>query len=182
MDQSHLLHFLHTISQLKNLPRTGWVGRVQNPETVSSHIFRTALLPLVLNEPTLDVNKCVKMGLLHDLAESLIGDLTPDQAATVNKHELEKQGFQQLVSDLPDPISKDFLDLWLEFEEGTTPEARFMKEIDKLEMVLQAREYETDQPGVNLEPFFTSTEGIFTYPSIQALDSEARKQRPRHEE
>ncbi|KAA6389279.1 MAG: putative hydrolase-HD superfamily protein, partial [Streblomastix strix] len=104
IDLNRMLTFLQTISKLKRLPRTGWVGRVQNPETVSSHIFRTALLGFVLRNSKVDIGKCVIMGLIHDLAESIVGDLTPDQAATVDKFQLEKDGVDKLCEDLPEDV------------------------------------------------------------------------------
>ncbi|KAH7826942.1 putative HD domain containing protein [Monocercomonoides exilis] len=154
--------------------------RVNNPETVSSHIFRTALLGFVIREKDIDYGKCIKMGLIHDLAESVIGDLTPDQALKVDKHQLEADGVKKLCEDLPVDVADEFTTLWNEFEDGNTKEAKLVREFDKLEMIMQAREYEIDQPGVNLETFFASTADMFTFPCTKALDERIRATRSEH--
>jgi len=87
------LHFLHLIQQLKHLPRTGWLRTVEQPESVASHSFRLALLSLFTPvglasvlfflsrmlifppEKGLDRSRCMFIGLIHDLAESVVGDI-----------------------------------------------------------------------------------------------------------
>src|SRR3989339_2211175 len=74
-----LIDFLHKVGQLKGLKRTGWVYKnIPDPESVAEHSFRTAILALVLaDELKADKERLVKMALIHDLAESITGDLTP---------------------------------------------------------------------------------------------------------
>lgn len=55
------------------------------------------------------------------------------------------------------------MELWEEYESGTTPEAKCVKDLDKLELILQADEYEADQ-NVDLQQFFDNTENVFTTP------------------
>ena len=72
-----LIDFFHEIGSLKDLKRTGWLMRkVSNPESVADHSFRTAVMALIL-APRLKLNteKCLKMAVLHDLAEARIGDI-----------------------------------------------------------------------------------------------------------
>lgn len=78
------LEFLATTSRLKHLPRTGWV-RVGVPgpvEPVAGHMYRLALLVMLMpQEAGLNRDKAIKMALAHDIAESLVGDITPYDGA-----------------------------------------------------------------------------------------------------
>lgn len=50
---------------------------VDNAETVACHMYRVALMAMVLRDNGLDVARCVQMALVHDLAEAIVGDITP---------------------------------------------------------------------------------------------------------
>lgn len=73
-------------------------------------------------------------------------------------------------------VGDEMFSLWKEYEEGKTPEAILVKDIDKFDMVLQADHYEVDQ-NLNLEQFFSSTKGKFKHPFIQDLEKELYQQR-----
>ena len=102
------------------------------------------------------------MSLVHDLAESQIGDIASrsiknadkKEKMSQDKHRKEKNAYAKLASMLND---KEFYKLWLEFEEGKTKEATFVRQLDKLEMHLQAMEYEKSQ-GRDLGEFFSMTD------------------------
>lgn len=66
--------------------------------------------------------------------------------------------------------------LWQEFENGTSIESVIARQFDKLEMIIQADEYERQQ-GVNLQQFFDSTANYFTHPEVLALANEVRAKR-----
>ena len=133
------------IGKLKNERRRGWVLRgVENPESVADHSYMTAVMCMLLADDTVDKDKAVKMALVHDMAESVVGDLTPDDIDRESKHEKEKNAMIEIVALLPGLQGKDIMDLWLEFEQGSTNEAIFVKEIDLLDLVMQALEYEKD--------------------------------------
>lgn len=89
------------LEKLKHLSRTGWVGEgIENPETVASHSWQMAVMALYLSEKVMnkyDFNKVIKLCLCHDLAESIIGDITPQQEEYKGKVTQEKQwkGLQQ---------------------------------------------------------------------------------------
>lgn len=151
-----LIEFLHKIGRLKKTKRLGWVHyKVPNPESVAEHTFRTAVLALVISEKLgFDKNKCVKMALIHDLAESLVGDLTPwEGVGEEEKHEREKKAMRELTEKLD---NEEILELWNEYEERNTPEAKFVWELDRVEMLLQAYEYEKEHKDVSLEEFWKS--------------------------
>ena len=138
-----LLRFFHLAGRLKDTPRAGWTLRgISAPESVAEHSHRAALLALVLApraHPPLDVSRCVAMALVHDLAEALVGDITPyDGISPDDKRAREEAAMRELASLAAD---ESLLALWREYDGAASPEARFVKELDKLETVLQASEY-----------------------------------------
>ena len=87
------------------------------------------------------------MCLVHDVAEIVVGDLTPHDAIQGQaKHDLERAGMLK--------IAPQWIDLFDEYEQGTSDEARFVKTMDKLDMGLQAMHYQ--QQGLDLNEFITS--------------------------
>ena len=73
-----------------------------------------------------------------------VGDFTPyDPISKTEKYNLEKRAVDKISDLIPEPeMKKEMIDLWNEYEEGTTPEAILVKDIDRLEMIIQAVEYE----------------------------------------
>ncbi|KAJ6019512.1 hypothetical protein N7522_001579 [Penicillium canescens] len=145
--EATLLPFLHAIEPLKHMPRTGWLRTIQNPESVAAHSFRVAILAMLAPEHLdLDRAKCIQMALIHDLAESVIGDIpTFAKVPKQRKYEMERNGFQYLENLLRTYNSKkaeEISELWLEYEKGDTPEAQWVREMDKFECLVQAHEYE----------------------------------------
>ena len=138
-----LLELFHLAGRLKTTPRAGWGLRgVAHPESVADHSWRLALLALVLApraDGPLDRERCVAMALVHDLAESLVGDITPyDGVPPEEKRRREEEAMRRL-----DALAggAGLMELWEEYDAAATPEARFVKELDKLETALQAAEY-----------------------------------------
>ena len=132
---------------LKQLPRTGWVrSNVSNPESVAAHSWGMAILALRLAPNDIDLTKVLSMCLVHDLPEVIIGDLTPHDDTT-NKAEQEHDAMRQLAP--------EWLALFEEYEAGESKEAKFVKQIDKLDMGLQAILYQNQQ-GLDLSEFLVS--------------------------
>ena len=128
---------------LKRLPRTGWLEEgVKNPESVASHIYSLAVMTMVEAEARgLDVCKAVKMALLHDLAESYTGDLTPATKKKIPKNilqQVEKAIVRELFSSLPPKIAQQYTELHQEYLGRRTPEARFVHKLDRRELVEEA--------------------------------------------
>ena len=86
----------------------------------------------------------MKMANLHDLAESLVGDKMPDSISREKKALVEGKAMKIILSKLPGPLREKYLDIWNEYIENSTVRAKFVHNIDKLEMALQAKEYEFD--------------------------------------
>ncbi|XP_008300651.1 5'-deoxynucleotidase HDDC2 [Stegastes partitus] len=180
---SNMLQFMKLIGQLKRVPRTGWVYRkVQNPESVSDHMYRMAMMSLTISDPTLDKHRCMKLALVHDMAECIVGDIAPaDNVSKAEKHRREEEAMQRLSGLLPDGLKQEIFGLWEEYETQSSAEARLVKQLDLLEMILQAHEYEELEgaPG-RLQEFFNSTAGRFQHPDVLQLVGALNEERGRH--
>ena len=175
-----LIEVFYEFNHLKALYRQGWL-RVGIPkdqcETVAEHSMGVALLALFLADahfPALDAGKLVRMALLHDFGEIYAGDIIPGKMALADKHELERRSVERVFLRLS--RGKEYLALWEEFEEGQTAEARFIKEIDRLEMGLQASVYEHERLA-DLSGFFDSTDKALSTPELRDVLSALLKLR-----
>ena len=138
-----LIGVLDAAGKLKRVARAGWVRvGVPRPESVADHSYRVALMAVLFGSRLgLDVEKMTRLALLHDLAEARVGDVTPvDGISSAEKHAREGAAFAEIVAGLPEGPALD--DLWREYETGSSSEARIVRQLDKLEMALQALEYE----------------------------------------
>ncbi|KYO18959.1 5'-deoxynucleotidase HDDC2 [Alligator mississippiensis] len=169
-----LLPFLRLVGQLKRVPRTGWVYRnVEKPESVSDHMYRMAVMALATEDKKLNKDRCIRLALVHDMAECIVGDIAPaDNISKEEKHKREEAAMKQLTQLLSENLRKEIYELWEEYEYQSTAEARFVKELDQCEMILQAFEYEELEktPG-RLQDFYDSTAGKFSHPEIVQLVS-----------
>ncbi|KAG2063792.1 hypothetical protein BDR04DRAFT_1037069 [Suillus decipiens] len=168
------LAFFHVLERLKTQKRTGWVDNkehihIPNAESISDHMYRMAILAMCTSDSTLDVSKCVMMAVIHDLAEAQVGDITPREGISKQeKRRLEAEAMRNFVHDMlhGSPAALRIDALWNEYEEGETSEAKFVKDLDRLEMALQAREYETAH-ALDLQPFFDSSLPHLRHPEVK---------------
>ncbi len=143
--RSTLLDFIEKAGVLKNISRTGWVeAGIDKAESVADHSYRCAILAMIFGDlKGLDTERMIRMALLHDLHESLIGDLTPDQ----RRHEPEKhvimkrKAIENVLSHLPVALKEKYGSLLEEYLDQNSVESRLVNELDKLEMAIQAFEY-----------------------------------------
>lgn len=136
---------------------------VRDPESVADHMYRMGVMAFVADySPGVDRDRCIKMALVHDIAEAIVGDITPsDGVPKDEKSRREREAINHMCNILGGGSrAEEILELWLEYEENSTLEAKVVKDFDKVEMILQALEYEQEQ-GTNLEDFFQSTAGKF---------------------
>lgn len=173
---SRAVDFFQLTEQLKRTPRTGWVNHgVDKPESIADHMYRMSLMAMVAAKemPGLDQNRCVKLALIHDLAEAIVGDITPnDPVSKEEKNKMESDAMAKIRAMLGDALGgEDMEALWHEYEDQVTDEAKLLKDLDKLEMIMQAGEYERAQ-GKDLSQFFESTAGKFATPVGQAWEAE----------
>jgi len=142
-----ILDFFKTAANLKKISRQGWIDKLslKNPESVADHSYSMAVISMVISDlENYNSEKIIKMVLLHDLAESKIGDYTPEQLSNEKKNKLENNAFNEIIKNLPDLIKLQYLQIWQEYQENTSLESKLVHQIDKLEMVLQAKIYEKD--------------------------------------
>ena len=165
-EPARVVQFLHLATNLKTTPRTGWVKRnVKDPESIADHMYRMSLMALLMegNTDGYDVDRCIRLAIVHDLAECIAGDITPVCGVSDGeKYRMESEAMDTITSMLGDnAASRNIRALWDEYERGETKEAKLVKDFDKVEMIVQAGEYERDQGerGVELQEFFDSTAG-----------------------
>ncbi|NNE08829.1 MAG: HD domain-containing protein [Gemmatimonadetes bacterium] len=133
-------------AQLKQLYRQGWL-QVGVPdrqcESVAEHTLGVVLLACLIAErerPDLDRDKVFRMALIHDFGEIHAGDITPrDGVSAAEKKAREIEGIDAVLRDFPG--GEEWMAVWHEYEESATPEAQFVKQIDRLEMGLQGHIY-----------------------------------------
>ncbi|CAI8587231.1 unnamed protein product [Vicia faba] len=161
---SSAIDFLSLCHRLKTTKRAGWLRKdVQDPESIADHMYRMGLMALIAPDfPGIDRDKCVKMAVVHDIAEAIVGDITPaDGVPKEEKSRREQEALDHMCKVLGGGSrAKEVAELWTEYEANSSPEAKFVKDLDKVEMILQALEYE-DEQGKDLDEFFQSTAGKF---------------------
>lgn len=143
------LEGLLTAYQLKNEQRTGWQLRnVEDPESVAAHSWGVAFLTLAYaDEAGVDADEALRLAVLHDVGEAELGDVPtradPDHQPAVSAAEKERQE-EATVVELADALGDDLLADWAAYERKDTPEARFVKDMDLVDMCVQALLYERD--------------------------------------
>ncbi|CDW55485.1 HD 3 domain containing protein [Trichuris trichiura] len=176
----NVLTFCEFLARLKHLPRTGWVNNnVRNPETVAGHMYRMAMLMFCVDtkKEGVDFNHCVKMALVHDLAESIIGDITP--ACNISKQakfQWERAAMEKICEFVVANMADQVIRLFDEFERGMTKEAMLVRDLDKFDMLEQAMEYEKNEnrPG-ELRSFLDCTVGVFVTDTVNKWAAKVRE-------
>ncbi len=130
------------LRRLKELPRTGWVQRgVEGPETVAAHSHAVAVLAMAEAWARgLDPGRAALLALVHDLAEAVVGDLVPGQVDEAAKRDMERTAITRI--DREAGLGGLISGLWEAYEAQASPEARLVRELDRLDPVLQAEHYE----------------------------------------
>ena len=186
MDASIALQLLLDAHRLKRIPRAGWVMRgVADAESVADHSFGVAIISLILAETMdrpLDKAKLLTIALLHDLPESVVGDLPTPAAAHFPpgaKRKAEMEALDDLLRRLP--CAEHWRAWWQEFADGTSIEGQLVRDADRLDMLIQAHVYEQTTGNRWLEEFWPPSEDSpFEFPVTQTLYEELRalRQRP----
>lgn len=151
------LAFFHLIERLKTTKREGWRRfDINHGESISDHMYRMSIITL-LCPPALasriDLARCTKMALVHDMAEALVGDITPvDGVAKSEKSRREADTMDYLCTSLLGNVhggvaGQQIREVWQEYEDSKTLESHFVHDVDKMELLLQMIEYERDHKG-----------------------------------
>lgn len=176
------LQFFKDVGKSKGLLRSGWIReKIKNPESVAEHSFRVGVLSMILAD-ALKANKekLVKMALIHDLSMSITGDQVWVRWGIVNMKSREEKERKE-IKGLVDMFSKieerdEFIGIFEELLNRSSKESRIFWQIDKLEMAIQAFEYERDQ-NKNLEEFFQTADMYIKEPLIRNIFVEVLKSR-----
>jgi putative hydrolase of HD superfamily len=184
MNKDNLIDLLLEAATLKRMPRTGWGLRgVSHVESVADHSFGVAFVALalanLLQDEGLNLEKVLIMAILHDVAEVRLTDLPSTAVRLIPgevKSEAEATAMTELLSPLPAGVHLQAL--WQEFEDQTSPEGRFIRDCDKLEMMVQCLRYE--QAGSRgLDEFWDSMDRReWQYPLCAELYARLKAKRP----
>ena len=110
---------------------------------------------LALRPDTIRLERALALAVIHDLPEVLAGDITPaDGVSAEEKVRRETEALESLLQD--HPRAEELRTLWEEYNAGKSPEARFVRACDKLDMALQAQRYEALHPDLDLSEFVDS--------------------------
>lgn len=196
MSNYWVLALLDKVNDLKQLPRTGWLlAGVSAPESIAEHSFATALLALLLGEAInsdwaahglsrpLDLDRVLRIALLHDLAESVLTDLPRRSTAVFGraaKYKAEAQITQQLFASMP--AGETYAAYGAEYAAAATSEAQVVHDADQLELVHQALRYEA-RGQRNLDDFWQGHQWHYsTSASLFAALQARRKLSVHHDE
>ncbi|XP_077300890.1 5'-deoxynucleotidase HDDC2 [Arctopsyche grandis] len=177
-DYKKLLEFLELVGQLKHIKRTGWLLKnIDDCETIAGHMYRMGMMTFLIKEDSgLDRLRCLEIALVHDLAECIVGDITPFCGVSeVDKHRMEDEAMQK-ISKLIGFSGENVYRLYKEYENKSSPEAEFVKQLDKFDFVLQAFEYEKREK-TTYQDIFDNMESKITHPMLTKLLSEIQEQR-----
>lgn len=133
MQIDSLLPFVAEIDRLKTINRQSLIHTGGRHENSAEHSWHLAMCVLVFKEfapPGTDIEKAIKMALLHDIVEIDAGD-TFVYADLSGKKEKELQALERLTSLLPENLAAEFKSIWNEFEDGASNEAKYVSAIDR---------------------------------------------------
>nr|XP_046915336.1 5'-deoxynucleotidase HDDC2-like [Dermatophagoides farinae] len=189
-----MVRFLCLTGRLKTLPRRGWILNnrgIQNPESIAGHMYRMAIMKFLFDfhdddnndgdstgskTTKLDANKVMKLSLVHDMAECIVGDITPmDGIDADEKHRNELEVMEKLASLLPSKQSKHLLDLYREYDAHQSAEALLVKEFDRFDICLQAFQYEQyeyhnhEKRIVRFDRFFEIADENINHPLLRKM-------------
>ncbi|MGI8405780.1 MAG: HD domain-containing protein [Thermomicrobiales bacterium] len=186
------------LAELKRIRRTGWLDRgvpASETESVADHSLLTTLIAWIsaTSDPELDADRVLKLALVHDLTEAIFGDRPPydrkdvpagDPEAlraffsvrhlrspedAIAKREAERSAAAELLAMMP-PIARAQIDsLLAEYEAQKTPEAQFVKQVDRLEAFLQSRAYARDFADLPFAGFTDMARREIDHPLLAAI-------------
>ena len=146
--EENVINYYVICNRLKNVIRTGWKNwNVQREriESVAEHIFGVQMLAIAMKSEyqyDVDIMKVIFMLAVHELGETIIGDLTQFQISKNDKEKLEHEAVNKILSGLLD--GNQIEQLFLEFDEHNTKESIFAYQCDKLECDLQSKLYDEE--------------------------------------
>ena len=200
----NILHFVINVGKLKNIYRKGitFYG-VKNPETTNDHVFRTAIIALVSTpRKKLNLEKVLKIALIHDLCKVYAGDITPydgflpkdkkeryqfvrkwprllkreKEKWAAKKFEKEYSSLKKLISKLPKRLKKEILTLWTDYTKWKTPEGKFVYQLDMAENLVEALEHREKNKKFPTQPWWEHADEVIDDPILLKFLKEIEKE------
>ena len=187
MEATALLQALHMAERLKDATRHCYTSEGRH-ESVAEHSWRISLMAYWISDefPEADMNKVLRMCLIHDLGEAFTGDI-PTFLKTSSDEKREDELLAEWVSTLPQPFREEMAALYREMNERKTLEARIFKAMDSLEALIQHNEsdlstwsenasdlnmhYADDK--VSFSPYLTNLRELIRKDTIAKIESES---------
>ena len=137
MQPRKLIEFFGVVEKLKCNTRHSWTSNGRQ-ESVAEHSWGLAIMAMLVADefPDIDIEKVLKMCVIHDLGEAITGDI-PAFDKTNEDEKAEDKAIEYLLKLLPDDISNEFSELVIEMNELSTEEAKLVKALDKLEVLVE---------------------------------------------
>ncbi len=191
------------------MPRRRWVIRnIKNPESIAAHTFRVAIMAWFLGvekNDNFNIEKIIKMALIHDLCDIYTGGITPYDSILPKskkarqellktwprlsggkrkilieqKFKKEKRGLEKLIKNLHPKLKNEIMALWIDYEKGLSKEGRFFKPTDRIESFLQATEYWEKNKNLPQKPWWDQAREVFDDPVlldfIESMDKKFHK-------
>ena len=146
--EENVINYYVLCNKLKNVIRTGWKDwnvQKERVESIAEHVFGVQMLAIAMKSEyqyDIDIMKVIYMLAIHELGESVIGDLTQFQITKQEKEKIEHEAVHKILSKLLD--GDQIEELFLEFDSHRTKEAMFAYQCDKLECDLQCKLYDEE--------------------------------------
>lgn len=140
MNHRTYINFLNSIEKLKCNTRHSWTSTGRQ-ESVAEHSWRLAVMAMLCKDeyPQLDIDKVIKMCLIHDFGEAITGDI-PAFNKTEEHETKEEEAVEQLLSQLPDETRIELSELFEEMSQLETPESKLFKALDNMEAIVSHNE------------------------------------------
>lgn len=148
---NEIFEFYKKYSELERILRKGWLMRnvpIERKEDDAHHTLQTILLADLIirknNIEGINILKVLEMLLIHEIGETIIGDISMIEEDYLEKKKREKDAVRKQLECLGEELSKYYFSLWQEFEERKTREAAFAYFIDKLDAVFRGKQYDEE--------------------------------------
>jgi putative hydrolase of HD superfamily len=152
-----LANFFDFVMELKAIKRSGWISKVKvkNPESVADHTYAMSTMVMVFSDMLgMKTERALKMAMLHDLGESIIGDYEPNEISSLEKRIKETEAIDHILNHLPSETRKEYGEIWKEYLENKTDTSQLVHGVDSFEMAFQAKKYQSQgYPSSILQQF-----------------------------
>ena len=178
MEVNSLIGFLRVMARLKDAPRHCWTPGGRR-ESVAEHSWRVSLMAMLMKDefPGVDIDKVVRMCLVHDIGEAITGDI-PTFLKTDADRAVEGKEVDALIGGLPEPWPEDLGALFAEMDALQTPEAKLYKALDRMEAIQSHNESGADSwlpLEYELNLTYGEKDAAFS-PYLSALRAEMRRE------